>query len=73
MQSIFLDCSIRELQRQIHSNRLEIDHTNLGYETFRREQARLHEELAQRERALRDSDLKYSRNGRIEEISRIES
>ena len=46
----FLDCSIRELQRQIHSSRMEIDHTYLGYETSRREQARLHEELAQRER-----------------------
>ena len=23
------DCAIRELQRQIHSSRLEIDHTNL--------------------------------------------
>ena len=30
----------------------EIDHTNLGYETSRREHARLHEELAQWERAL---------------------
>ena len=28
----FLDCSIRELQRQIHSS-MEIDHTNLGDET----------------------------------------
>ena len=39
----FLDCSIRELQRKIHFSRTKIDHTNLGYETSRREQARLHE------------------------------
>ena len=43
------DCAIRELQRQIQSNRVEIDHTDLGYETSRREQARLHEELGKRE------------------------
>ena len=51
----FLDCSIRELQRQIHSSRTEIDHTNLVHETSRREKARLHEELAQREGALRET------------------
>ena len=45
--------SLRELQRQFHSSQMEIDHTNLGYETSRREWARLHEELAQREGALR--------------------
>ena len=42
---------------KIQSNRMEIDHTNLGYETSRREQARLHEELAQRERALRETHV----------------
>ena len=36
----FLDCSIRELQRQIRSSRMEIDHTTLGCETSRRDQAR---------------------------------
>ena len=41
----FLVCSIREFQRQIHSNPFEIDKAN-GYEESRREQARLHEELA---------------------------
>ena len=50
----FADRSIRELQRQIQSNHMEIDHPNLGYEQSRREQARLHEELAQRERAPRE-------------------
>ena len=49
----FLDCSILEFHREIHSRRMEADHVNLGYETSRREQARLHEESAQRERALR--------------------
>ena len=52
------DCAIRELQRQIHSSRLEIDHTNLGNEKSRRKQARFHEELAQRERALRETHIK---------------
>ena len=50
----FADRSIRELQRQIQSNHMEIDRPNLGYEQLRREQARLHEELPQRERALRE-------------------
>ena len=34
---------------------MDIDHTDLGYETSRKEQARLHEELAQRERAIRET------------------
>ena len=72
------DCAIRELQRQIQSNRMEIDHTHLGYETSRREQARLHEELAQRERALREThirsihevvELKRAQEMRIDEFS----
>ena len=54
----FLDCSIRELRRPIHSSRMEIDHTNLGCETSRRAQARLHEEVAQRERALQETHIK---------------
>ena len=37
----FLDCSFRELQRQAHSSRTEIEHTNLGFEESRREQSRL--------------------------------
>ena len=77
----FLDCSMRELQRQIHSSRTETDHTNLGYETSRREQARLHEELAKRERALRETHiwsihevevLKRAQEMRIDEFSRQE-
>ena len=62
------DCSIRELQRQIHPSRKEVDHTNLGYETSRREHARLHEESAQRERALRET---HSRSiHEVEELKR---
>ena len=72
----FLDCAIRVLQRQIHSSRMEIDHTNLAP---RRELARLHEELAQRERALREphtksihevEELKRAQEMRIDEFSR---
>ena len=37
---------------------MEVDHTNLGCETSRREQARLHEELAQREGALRETHIR---------------
>ena len=75
------ECAIRELQRQIQSNRMEIDHTNLGYETSRREQARLHEELAKRERALREThirsiheveELRRAQELRIDEFSRQE-
>ena len=33
------DCAFRERQRQIQSNRMEIDRTDLGYETSRREPA----------------------------------
>ena len=64
----FLDCSIRELQRQMHSSRMEVDHTNLGYETSRREQARLHEELAQRKRAVQETERRSSHA--VEELKR---
>ena len=37
---------------------MEVDDTNFGDETSRREQARLHEELAQRERALRETHIR---------------
>ena len=57
------------------------DRINFGYEIFRREQARLHEELAQRERALRETHirsihevegLKRAQKMRIDEFSRQE-
>ena len=67
-----LNTCIRELQRQAQSNRLEMD------EESRREQARLHEELAQRESVLRETqirrihevgELKRAQEVRIDEFS----
>ena len=73
-------CS-REFQIQTHSNLSEMDNVKYGYEESRREQARLHEELAQREKALRDTrlrnfheveELKRAQEMRIDEFSRNE-
>ena len=69
---------ICELQRQIDSQAVKIGHTRTGYEQCRREQALLHEELADRERALRDTrigsiqkleELKRDQEFRLEEFS----
>ena len=50
---------------------MEIDHTSsLGYETSRREQARLHEELAQREKVLREARIRYIHE--VEELQRAQ-
>ena len=49
------DNSIRELNRQMESQRTEIEHTVTGYEQSRREQGLVHEELAEREGALRET------------------
>ena len=49
--------NICELERQIDSQAVEMGHTRTGYEQSRREQALLHEELADRERALRDTRI----------------
>ena len=49
-RAYFLDSSVRDLQKQLDSNRLEIYCTNQGFEESRKEQARLHEQLTQRER-----------------------
>ena len=74
----YLDTSGRDLQRQLDSNRLGIYCTNQVYEETRKEQARLHEELAQREKALRDSrfrnihemeELKSAQEMRVDEFS----
>ena len=76
-----LDTSTREFQRQAHSNRLEMDSVNHGYEESRREQATRHEELAQREKALREThirsideveELKRAQEMRIDEFSKNE-
>ena len=67
-----------ELKRQIDSQAVEIGHTRTGYEQSRREQALLHEELADRERARRDTrigsiqkleELKREQEFRLEEFS----
>ena len=60
---------------------LKMDNVNYGYEESRGEQARLHEEVAQRETALRDTrirnvhdveELKRAQKVRIDEFSRNE-
>ena len=78
----FLDISVRDLQRQLDFNRLETYCTDQGNEESRKEQARLHEELAQRERELRDTQIRSfheevgemtrAQEMRIDEFSRNE-
>ena len=60
--------NISELKRQIDSQAVEIGHTRTGYEQSRREQALLHEELADRERALLDSRVRSIQ--KLEELNR---
>ena len=66
------------VKRQIVSQAVEIGHTRTGYAQFRREQALFHEELAVRERTLRDTrirsvqkleELKREQEFRLEEFS----
>ena len=62
------------LKRRIDSPAVEIGQTRTRYELSRREQALLHEELADRERALRDTrtgSIQNSKVGRIEDRSGI--
>ena len=54
----FLDNSVRDLHGQLDSTRLEIHSTNQGYEESQEEQARLHDELAQEERVLRETQIR---------------
>ena len=49
------EADIRELQRQVRSNRMEIGHT---YKESRRERAQLDEELSLQERALRETGIR---------------
>ena len=76
-----LNTCIREFRRQAHSNRSEMDNANYWCEESGREEARLHEELAQREKALRDTrirniheveELKRAQETQIDEFSRHE-
>ena len=71
--------NICELNRKIDSQAVEIGHTRTGYEPSRREQALLREELADRDRAPRDTrvrsiqkleELKRDQEFRLEEFSR---
>ena len=57
-----------ELKRQIDSQAVEIGHTRTEYEQSRREQAQLHEELADRERALCESRVRSIQ--KLEELKR---
>ena len=65
-----LNACIRELQRQAHSHWLELDGANGGYEESRREQARQHEELALREKALRYTRIRNIHE--VEELKRVQ-
>ena len=57
-----------ELKRQIGSHAVKIGRTRTGYGQSRREQAPLHEELADQERALRDTRIGSIR--KLEELDR---
>ena len=57
-----------ELKRQIDSQAVEIRHTRTGYEQSRREQALIHEEMADRERARRDTRIRSIQ--KLEELKR---
>ena len=56
--------------KDIQSSRMGNDHTNLGFETSRKDQARLHEELAPRERVLRDTRIRSIHE--VEELKRAQ-
>ena len=53
-----LDNCIRELQQQAYAQRLELGDTHHGYVVSRREQVRLQEELAMKEKAVRDTQIR---------------
>ena len=61
------EADIRELQRQVRSNRMEIGHT---YEESRRERAQLDEELSLQERALRETGIRGIQE--VEELKRAQ-
>ncbi len=47
-----------EFQQQTYAQRLDLEDTHLGYAESRREQGRLEEELAMKEEALRDTQIR---------------
>ena len=60
MKWILLTLAFVNFNDKAHSQLLELDDVNCGYEESRREQVRLQEELAlrERERALRDTRIR---------------
>ena len=50
-----LNTCICELQRQTHSQRLELEDAHFGYEQSRRQQVRLQEDVVMRDKALRNT------------------
>ena len=52
-----LNTCIRELQREISSQRLELEDAHCGCEESRRDQVRVQEELVMREKTLRDTRM----------------
>ena len=59
----------QELQRQAHSQRLELDDANCGYEESRREQVRLREGLALSRYAHEMGELRRAQEMRVDEFS----
>ena len=69
-----LNNCIRELQKQAHAQKLELQDAQQGYIESRREQIRLQEELSMKEKVLpRYSNSKHARTGRSEQSSRTTS
>ena len=73
-----LNTCISGLQQQTYAQRLELEDAHHGYVEFRREQARLQEELVMNEKALRDTqirsihemgELKRAQELRVDEFS----
>ena len=63
---VSLDTCTRELQRQAHSQRLELDDAKCGNKESRRKQVRFEEELALGEKAFRNT-----RNRNIHEMDEL--
>ena len=53
-----LTSCISELQQHVYAQRLELQDAQHGCVEFRREQARLQEELVMKEKALRDTQIR---------------
>ena len=69
-----LNNSISELRQQGCAQRLEVEDAHHVYIESRREQVRLKEDfISEGKGSPRDSDTKFSRDGRDEESSRITS